>query len=152
MWSAMCKPTESNWRCDGFILEWVSVFGGYFQWVLCCDRYSSFLLISLLIKILFNKIIPFLQISMFKLHVRALCGVARGMNFRLSAIRGGGIFDPNWGPISDAREPTQGLWEPVEKMCDKWPLFERGPASVSGMGSRIPSPAEAHEHQAQSNP
>ena len=46
-----------------------------------------------------------------------------------------------------------------KKMCDKWPLFDRGPALVLGVGSRILSPApprpmntKPSPDQAQPNP
>ena len=49
---------------------------------------SLIFVVFLLIQILLNKIIIFLQ--MLKIHDRALYGVARGVKFRPSAIRGGG--------------------------------------------------------------
>ena len=113
--------------------------------------------------ILLNKILISLQV--LKLHDRALYGVARGMKFLPSVIRGGGrIFDLNYqvlppntsvfnenkhfvsfggsipslqvpifglrGPISDARESTEGLWElfGYHYFLIKLPLFEMGPA------------------------
>ena len=152
----MYKPTESNWRYYGFLLEWGSVFGGCFQWVLCCDRYPSFLLIFLLIKILFNKIIPFLQISMFKIHVRALCGVARGMNFRLCATGGGVHFRSKLRAHlrrKRAQSPPKDFGSPSKKCVTNDQFWEGARFSVrNGLENTQPSPAQAHEHQAQSNP
>ena len=56
---------------------------------------------------------------MFKIHVRTLCGVARGMYFRLSAIWGGTFSIQTEGPSQTQESPPKDCGSPSKKMCDK---------------------------------
>ena len=53
---------------------------------------------------------------MFNIHVRALCGVARGMDFRLSAFLGGGTFSIQTEDPSQTQEsPSKDCGSPSKK-------------------------------------